>query len=93
MQIDLYFVTLQLKSKFLIALLMRIAVIGVTGMVGQVMCRVLEERKFPITEFIPVASEKSIGRELIFNGKYYTIIGMEIYGINLLFKQDNFRRI
>lgn len=77
MQIDLYFVTLQLKSKFLIALLMRIAVIGVTGMVGQVMCRVLEERKFPITEFIPVASEKSIGRELIFNGKYYTIIGME----------------
>ena len=56
---------------------MKIAVVGVTGMVGQVMCRVLEERNFPIEEFIPVASEKSIGTTVFFNGKSYKVIGME----------------
>jgi aspartate-semialdehyde dehydrogenase len=52
---------------------MKIAVVGVTGMVGQVMCRVLEERKFPISEFIPVASEKSVGSTVVFNGKNYRV--------------------
>lgn len=56
---------------------MRVAVVGVTGMVGQVMCRVLEERNFPVTEFIPVASERSIGQEVTFNGKLYKIVSME----------------
>ena len=56
---------------------MKIAVVGVTGMVGQVMCRVLEERKFPISEFIPVASEKSVGSTVVFNGKNYRVLGME----------------
>lgn len=56
---------------------MKIAVVGVTGMVGQVMCRVLEERKFPISEFIPVASEKSVGSTIVFNGKNYRVLGME----------------
>jgi aspartate-semialdehyde dehydrogenase len=56
---------------------MRVAVVGVTGMVGNVMIKVLEEHKFPITEFIPVASERSVGKEVAYNGNKYVIIGME----------------
>jgi aspartate-semialdehyde dehydrogenase len=55
---------------------MKIAVVGVTGMVGQVMCRVLEERNFPVTEFIPVASERSVGMEVTFNGRQYKVVSM-----------------
>lgn len=55
---------------------MKVAVVGVTGLVGTVMCRVLEERNFPITEFLPVASSRSIGKEIIFNGKGHKVIGM-----------------
>ena len=43
---------------------MKIAVVGATGMVGQVMLKVLEERNFPVTELIPVASEKSVGKSV-----------------------------
>lgn len=56
---------------------MRVAVVGVTGLVGNVMCRLLEERNFPITEFLPVASARSVGKPLIFGGKEHTVIGME----------------
>ena len=56
---------------------MKVAVVGVTGLVGTVMCRVLEERKFPVTEFLPVASARSIGKEIQFNGKSFKVIGME----------------
>lgn len=56
---------------------MRIAIVGVTGLVGTVMRKVLEERQFPITDFLPVASPRSVGKEIEFNGKTYTIIGME----------------
>ena len=56
---------------------MKLAVVGVTGLVGTVMQQVLKERKFPITEFIPVASPRSVGKKLKFNGKTYKIIGME----------------
>lgn len=56
---------------------MKLAVVGVTGLVGNVICRVLEERQLPITEFLPVASERSVGKEVVFDGKSYTIIGME----------------
>ncbi len=56
---------------------MKIAVVGVTGMVGNVMCEVLKERNFPITEFIPVASQKSVGKNISFNGKSYSVVGME----------------
>jgi aspartate-semialdehyde dehydrogenase len=56
---------------------MKLAVVGVTGLVGNVICRVLEEHQFPITEFLPVASERSVGKEVIFNGRTYAIIGME----------------
>lgn len=56
---------------------MKLAVVGVTGLVGNVICRVLEERQLPITEFLPVASERSVGKEVVFNGKTYSIIGME----------------
>jgi aspartate-semialdehyde dehydrogenase len=55
---------------------MKVAVVGVTGMVGQVMCRVLEERNFPITDFLPVASDRSVGKEVIFKGKQHKIISI-----------------
>ncbi|MCB0428926.1 MAG: aspartate-semialdehyde dehydrogenase [Flavobacteriales bacterium] len=56
---------------------MKVAVVGATGMVGQVMLKVLEERDLPITELIPVASEKSIGKEIKYKGKSYKIVGMQ----------------
>ncbi|MEM6317689.1 MAG: aspartate-semialdehyde dehydrogenase [Bacteroidota bacterium] len=56
---------------------MKVAVVGVTGLVGTVMCEVLTERDFPITEFLPVASERSVGKKLTFKGKEHTIIGLE----------------
>lgn len=56
---------------------MKIAVVGATGMVGQVMLKVLEERNFPVTELIPVASEKSVGNKITFKGNEYTIVSME----------------
>jgi len=56
---------------------MKIAVVGATGMVGEVMLKVLEERNFPVTELIPVASRKSIGKEILFKGKPYKVVGLE----------------
>lgn len=56
---------------------MKVAVVGVTGMVGGVMLRVLEEQQFPVSELIPVASEKSIGKEIIFKDKAYSVLGMQ----------------
>lgn len=56
---------------------MRIAVVGATGLVGTKMMKVLEERNFPVTEFYPVASEKSVGKEVIFKGKSWKVISME----------------
>lgn len=46
-------------------------------MVGQIMIKVLEERQFPITELIPVASQKSVGKEISFNNKIYTVVNLE----------------
>ncbi|MFK8100963.1 MAG: aspartate-semialdehyde dehydrogenase [Saprospiraceae bacterium] len=56
---------------------MKVAVVGVTGLVGTVMCQVLEKRKFPVTEFLPVASARSVGKEVNFKGKAHTVISME----------------
>ncbi len=56
---------------------MKIAIVGATGMVGTVLLKVLEERKFLITELLPVASERSVGRELLFNGKLHKVIGLQ----------------
>ncbi|QEE48992.1 aspartate-semialdehyde dehydrogenase [Flavobacterium alkalisoli] len=56
---------------------MKVAVVGATGMVGEVMRKVLAERNFPITELIPVASEKSVGKEIDFNGKKYKVVSLE----------------
>tara|TARA_R110002096_G_scaffold435097_1_gene659340 strand:- start:4462 stop:5451 length:990 start_codon:yes stop_codon:yes gene_type:complete len=55
---------------------MRVAVVGATGMVGEVMLKVLEERNFPITELLLVASERSVGKKLTFKNKEYTVIGL-----------------
>ncbi len=56
---------------------MKVAVVGATGMVGEVMRKVLAERNFPLTEFIPVASERSVGKEIEFNGKLYKVVGLQ----------------
>lgn len=55
---------------------MKVAVVGSTGMVGQVMLKVLEERNFPITELIPVASERSIGKKVKYKQEEYTIVSI-----------------
>ena len=55
---------------------MKLAIVGVTGMVGQEMLEVLTERDFPISELIPVASEKSCGRKVSFKGQMYPIISL-----------------
>lgn len=56
---------------------MKVAVVGATGLVGNMMLKVLEERNFPITELIPVASEKSVGKEVDFKGKKYKVVSMD----------------
>ncbi len=56
---------------------MKLAVVGVTGLVGTVMCRVLEERNLPIDEFIPVASARSVGKPVSFRGASHTVVSME----------------
>jgi len=55
---------------------MRIAVIGATGLVGTIMLKVLEERNFPVTELIPVATERSVGKSVSFKGKSYQVVSM-----------------
>ena len=55
---------------------MKVAVVGATGMVGQVMLKVLAERDFPITELLPVASEKSVGKKVTYKDTEYTIISL-----------------
>jgi len=56
---------------------MKVAVVGATGLVGTVMLNVLEERNFPVTELMPVASERSVGKEVVFKGKPYKVIGLQ----------------
>lgn len=56
---------------------MKVAVVGATGMVGEVMLNVLAERNFPITELLVVASEKSVGKEIEFKGKVHKVIGLQ----------------
>lgn len=56
---------------------MKVAVVGATGMVGEVMLKVLAERDFPITELLLVASERSVGKKLTYKGEEHTIIGLE----------------
>jgi aspartate-semialdehyde dehydrogenase len=56
---------------------MKIAVVGATGLVGTKILQVLEERNFPVSELIPVASEKSIGKEVTYNGKKYKVVSYQ----------------
>jgi aspartate-semialdehyde dehydrogenase len=56
---------------------MKVAVIGATGLVGSKMLQVLQERNFPVTELIPVATEKSIGKQIQFNNKSWTIVSAD----------------
>ena len=56
---------------------MKVAVVGATGMVGEIMLQVLAERNFPVTELIPVASEKSVGKEIEWKGKSYKVVNLQ----------------
>jgi aspartate-semialdehyde dehydrogenase len=56
---------------------MKVAVVGATGLVGSMMIKVLEERNFPVTELIPVASERSTGVNILFKGKNYPVVTMD----------------
>ena len=56
---------------------MKIALVGATGMVGNVILQVLAERNFNITELIPVASERSVGKEISYQNKKYTIVSLQ----------------
>lgn len=56
---------------------MKVAVVGATGMVGNVMLKILAERNFPITELIPVASERSVGKQVHYQGNDYTVVGLQ----------------
>lgn len=55
---------------------MKTAVVGATGMVGQTMIKVLEERSFPVTQLIPAASERSVGKEVMFRGKAVKVVSV-----------------
>jgi aspartate-semialdehyde dehydrogenase len=55
---------------------MKVAVVGATGLVGTKMLQILAERNFPVTELIPVASERSVGKDVEFNGKKYKVVSM-----------------
>ena len=55
---------------------MKVAVVGATGMVGQIMLKVLAERNFPVTELIPVASERSVGKTVEYQGNNYSVVGL-----------------
>ena len=56
---------------------MRVALVGATGLVGSTMLKVLEERNFPVTELLPVASEKSVGKKIEWKGKEHTILSAD----------------
>ncbi|MFI0426883.1 MAG: aspartate-semialdehyde dehydrogenase [Flavobacterium sp.] len=56
---------------------MKVAVVGATGMVGEIMLQVLAERNFPVTELIPVASEKSVGKEIEWKDNTYKVVGLQ----------------
>ncbi|MGD1947360.1 MAG: aspartate-semialdehyde dehydrogenase [Croceivirga sp.] len=56
---------------------MKVAVVGATGMVGEVMLKVLAERNFPLSELLLVASERSVGKKLNYNNQEYTVIGLQ----------------
>ena len=56
---------------------MKVAVVGATGLVGSKMLEVLAERNFPVTELLPVASEKSVGKKINFKGNFYTVVSMQ----------------
>lgn len=56
---------------------MKVAIVGATGLVGNVMVKVLEERTFRVTEFLPVASKRSVGRDVSFRGRTYKVMGMD----------------
>jgi len=56
---------------------MKVAVVGATGLVGSTMLQILEERNFPVTELLPVASERSVGKEIVFKNKKYAVVSLK----------------
>jgi aspartate-semialdehyde dehydrogenase len=60
-----------------ILIIMKVAVVGATGLVGGEILKVLEERNFPVTEIIPIASERSFGKKISFKGQEFTVVGYD----------------
>ena len=56
---------------------MKVAVVGATGLVGSKMLKVLEERNFPVTELLPVASSRSVGKKVSFQGREWTVVSAD----------------
>lgn len=56
---------------------MKVAVVGATGLVGRNMVKILQERSFPVSELVPVASEKSVGKIINYNGRGYSVVSLE----------------
>lgn len=56
---------------------MKVAVVGASGLVGQKILQIMSERKFPVDQLLPVASERSVGKKIVYNDKEYTILSME----------------
>ena len=65
---------------------MKVAVVGATGLVGGEILKVLAERNFPVTELIPVASERSVGKQVEFKGKQYTVVVFDLFSNNITSK-------
>ena len=59
-----------------------VAVVGATGLVGRTMMRVLEERNFPVDQLLPLASERSVGKEVLFHGKKIPVRKLEADSFN-----------
>ena len=66
---------------------MKVAVVGATGLVGTKMLQVLAERNFPVTEIVPVASERSVGKDVSFKGKAYKV-ALDAEGYTMTFKNS-----
>src|ERR1700744_6035827 len=77
-QIYLSFLFILLRFKFFnYYISMKVAVVGATGLVGSTMLKILAERDFPVTELIPVASERSVGNKVVFKGKEYSVVNAD----------------
>ena len=56
---------------------MKVAIVGATGLVGSVLLSIMEQRNFPVSKLILAASEKSVGKKIVFNGNKHSVIDLQ----------------